>query len=124
MLEIAPGWLADVERGPDWLFVKLKQSPSLSADVGQLAEKLWSMLGEHFIYRLVLELDGVPLDSQLVDQLALLQQRIQQQGGLLRLCGLSQQDLKLLRARQLDARLPSYCCREDAVYAHHPVRPR
>jgi anti-anti-sigma regulatory factor len=124
MVEIAPGWVADVDRGPDWLFVKLRGPDVLAGEGASLAEALWSMLAEHFIYRLVLELDDVELRSQLLGQLVALHKRIHNQGGLMRLCGLSDINQQVLRAGRLETRFPNYRNREEAVHGHRPVQPR
>ena len=44
----------NVDRGPNWLFVKLRTREAPQAEVPQIADKLWSISSRHFIYRLVL----------------------------------------------------------------------
>jgi anti-anti-sigma factor len=106
-------WGVDVDRGPDWLFVKLnpgKQEP------GDMAERLWSLANRHFIYRLVLEMDKVDqIPSRLMGQLITLQKRVLQRDGALRLCGLTPECAQALHFCRLDKALPNYECREDAV---------
>ena len=71
MLAIAPGCELDVERGPDWLLVRVRNLDLAESDAPPLAERLWQLLEQHFTYRLVLELDGVQvLNSHLIGQLA------------------------------------------------------
>ena len=49
----------NVDRGPNWLFVKLRARETPRTEVPQFAEKLWSISSRHFIYRLVLELEDL-----------------------------------------------------------------
>ena len=108
------GWCVGLERGPDWLFVRLRSGTSGQA--GDLHELLWSLLQQQMVYRLVLELDEVPrLPDTALGQLVRLKKRIEQQGGMLRLCGLSEENRQLLRATRLDQILPAYRTRHDAV---------
>jgi anti-anti-sigma factor len=113
MEAVCDDWGVDVDRGPDWLFVKLnpgKQEP------GDMAERLWSLANRHFIYRLVLEMDKVDqIPSRLMGQLITLQKRILQRDGALRLCGLTPECAQALHFCRLDKALPNYECREDAV---------
>lgn len=125
MLDVAHGWTVDVDRGPDWLFVRLHGPTSGSTEGNELAEMLWNLLRQHFTNRLVLDLDDLPiLKSQLIGQLVLLYKRIHADGGLMRLCGLSAGNQDALRVCRLGDRFPSYRNREDAVMGHLPGRPR
>lgn len=124
MVEIASGWVACVDRGPDWLFVKLHNAEQITAESIPLADNLWQMLREHFVGRLVLELDEVDFRSHLLAQLLALHRRIDHHGGVLRLCGVSDENQQVLRASRLDGRFPQFRSREEAVYGHRPTRPR
>jgi len=111
-----------VERGPDWLFVRLRPD---SHQLDDLADRLLSLLDKHFIYRLVLEMDEVEiLPSLLIGQLIMLHKRILHHDGALRLCGLSHSCAEALHFCRLDQALPSFKCREDAVRGCPPTRPR
>lgn len=109
----ANDWAVDVDRGPDWLFVKLhpgRQSPD------DVAEKLLSVADKHFVYRLVLEMDEVDfIPSRLIGQLVMLQKRVLQRHGMLRLCHLSDQCAEAIHLCRLDTALPNYGSREDAM---------
>jgi len=59
MVQIAEGWELDVDRGPDWLFVRPRNVGPQATDTPPLAEQIWSLLQQHFTDRLVLELDQV-----------------------------------------------------------------
>jgi anti-anti-sigma factor len=113
MEESCKDWGIDVDRGPDWLFVRLRPGTQEPAD---MADKLWSLADRHFIYRLVLEMDKVSmLPSRLMGQLVTLQKRVLQRQGALRLCGLSDQCAEALHFCRLDKALPTFNSREDAV---------
>ena len=111
-----------VDRGPDWLFVRLRPD---AKNLDDLAARLWTLLDKHFIYRLVLEMDEVELlPSHMMGQLVMLQKRVLQHEGALRLCGLSPQCAEALHLCRLDRALPVFDCRADAVYGKMLTKPR
>lgn len=118
------GWDFEVERGPDWLFVRPRKVGS--ASTAQFAEQVWSLLDQQFTHRLVLELGDVgDLDSELVSQLVGLHTRIHTSDGLMRVCELTDVQEDVLHASSLDSYFPRYRTREDAVMGHaHPRQPR
>ncbi len=126
MLAIAPGWELDVERGPDWLLVRIKQSEAGISGTPPLEPVLWNLLQQHLTYRLVLELDEIELlGSFLIGQLVALYRRIRQHDGVMRLCGLSAYNRQVLRTCRLDERFMPYHDRREAVMASgSPQRPR
>ncbi len=125
MEQTAQSLLLDVERGPDWLLVKLSLATENGGDKFVLAETLWSLLDQHFTYRLVLDCEQVGLlDSTLIGQLLSLERRVRKQGGLLRLCGLSDGSQQALHQCRLDGRLPHFSSRNQAVLGHRPALPR
>jgi anti-sigma B factor antagonist len=106
----------NVDRGPNWLFVKLRSKEDAKGEVPQIADKLWSISSRHFIYRLVLELEDLDeMPSGMMGQLVLLQSRLAQCGGALRICGLSPECEETLHSYQLDSALPNHPSREAAV---------
>jgi len=116
MLAIAPGWELDVDRGTGWLLAKLRSADVNASDAPPLADELWSLLERHFVYRLVLELDEINLlDSHLLGQLVLLDKRVREHDGVLRLCGLSAFNQRVLRVHGLNVRFPTYGDLEEAV---------
>jgi anti-anti-sigma factor len=124
MLQTAAGWGLDVDRGPDWVFVRI-HPPDGFEEAPSLAETVWAVLEQSFTYRLVLELNDLPrLHSALIGQLVLLSKRIHNRGGLLRLCGMSEENRQVLRLCRLASCLPDYESRGDAVMGHRPNRPR
>jgi anti-anti-sigma regulatory factor len=125
MLAIAPGWELKVDRGPDWLWVKIERPESYSVDTPPLADEVWAQLERHFVYRLVLELDGIEtLDSYLIGQIELLDERIRDHGGMLRLTGVSPFNREVLRNRGLDGRFSIYGDLTEALMGACPRRPR
>ncbi len=125
MLELAPGWLVEMERGPECLFVRLRRAEEVAADETDLGDRLWSLLQQHNIYRLILELDDLPvLQSRLISQLVALRSRIDLHRGLMRLCGLSEMGRQALKKCRLDARLPDYRDRNEAIMGFRPSKPK
>jgi anti-anti-sigma factor len=127
MLATANEWEMDVERGPGWLLMKLHDPGCPIEELPSLAEHIWSILDQHFTYRLVLELDDIPLlNSRLIGQLIELYRRIRDHDGVLRLCGLSAYNRQVLRTCRLDERLPAFEDRREAVLGSsaHPNLPR
>jgi anti-anti-sigma factor len=120
------GWDFEVERGPDWLFVRPRLQSSSAADSRDFAEQVWALLEQHLTHRLVLELGGVELiDSSLVGQLVRLYKRIHSHEGMMRVCELSPTNESVLRACRLDGHFPQYRNREDAVMGNsQPRHPR
>lgn len=106
----------EVERGPNWLFVKLRPHGKPLDRVPQIADKLWAIASRHFIYRLVLELDELEtMPSELMAQLVLLQERLSQCDGALRICGLSPDCEVTLTDCQVNSALPNHSTRAEAV---------
>ncbi len=106
----------NVDRGPNWLFVKFRSGDAPRAEVPQIADKLWSISSRHFIYRLVLELEDLEeLPSGMMGQLVMLQERLAQCGGALRICGLSPECEETLHGWHMDSALPNHPSREAAV---------
>ena len=125
LLELAPEWAVEIDRGPDWLFIRLR--PPHEGDCGEvpLAEMIWQRMEQSFCRRVVLELDDVTfLRSWMVGELVKLHKRLTAAGGLMRLAGLSETSQEVLRACRLADRFPAYRNRTDAVMGHRPAQPR
>jgi anti-anti-sigma regulatory factor len=113
---ISGGLELEVERGPNWLFVKLHASRCADEDVPHLADELWSIMSRHFIYRLVLELDEwSSLSEELMAQLMLVRHRVLEHGGSLRLCGLSPRCERAFKRSRLGDTTSIHPTRETAV---------
>jgi anti-anti-sigma regulatory factor len=116
MVSVAGGYELDVDRGPNWLFVRVQPVGRPAKEATQIADEIWSISSKHFIYRLVLEMDefdSIPED--MMGQIVELQERLAQHGGSLKLCGLSPECAESLHERQLDRSLPTHGTRADAV---------
>jgi hypothetical protein len=142
MAQLAHGWQLEIDRGPDWLFVRphslVSQSASRAGDerfsrgasagdeeTPELADEVWALVQQNFARRLVLELNDVgPLDSHLIGELLQLYKRFCGEGWLMRICGLSSANQAMLDECLLGGRLPCYDCRSDAVKAARPSQPR
>ncbi|HZZ29181.1 MAG TPA: STAS domain-containing protein [Pirellulales bacterium] len=125
-VQAVTGWDFEVERGPDWMFVRLQPAYEGGTEEHLLAERVWSILEQSFTYRLVLELDRIEhLQSCLIAQMVLLSKRVHSHGGMLRLCQLSPVNQQMLHTCRLDGCLPNYDSRSDAVMGtHRPIQPR
>ena len=129
LLELAPEWTMELDRGPDWLFIRLRPPSgnvrgSGAAEV-PLAEKIFQHLEQAFCYRLVLEMDDVRLlRSWMVGELVRLHKRVVTHGGTLRLCGLTPASEAALQACRLFDHFPAFENRHDAVMGCNPRKPR
>lgn len=119
-------WATRVERGPDWLFVRLEAAgdgPTLAEP--ELADALWGMLRANQTHRVVLELDSVEsLDDGLIDAIVKLGARVQEEGGLIRVCGLREPNLAKLRACRRAEGIPHFESVPEAVGSRRPGQRR
>jgi hypothetical protein len=126
-VHVVDGLEMNVDRGPNWLFVKLRTKKAPRAAVPQIADKLWSISTRHFIYRLVVELDEFEeLPPGWMDELIELQQRLTECGGALRICGVSPESDQSGTSGYLDCRLTNHATRAEAVMGsgEYAVLPR
>ena len=124
-LDLAPGWTAELDRGPGWLFVRLQGSTPFDTQGIDLADKVWQLLEQEFGHRLVLELDDVELlRSHLLGELVRLHKRICARDGVMRLSGLSDSNYEVLCSSRLQHRFPRFQNREEAVMGYRPTKPR
>lgn len=125
MLDLAAGWRMDVERGPEWLFVRLHAPHDSGGDASGLAESVWGLMQQHFCQRIVLEMQDVPfLFSSLIGQLVMLNKRVHASGGLLRVAGFTPAARDVLAIARLDTCFPEYANREEAMLGYRPMKPR
>ena len=90
-----------------------------------MAETLWSLVEGHGIDRIVIELeDSTMVSSYLIGQLILLHKRSHLSGGVVRLCGFSSENYRVIEQMRLGQRFPNYETREDAVMGWGPRKPR
>lgn len=110
-------WGVAVERGPDWLFLRLQEDGEASDGEGHpLAERLWGMIRANRAHRVVLELDRVDaIDDTLIGAIADVGTRLRGDGGFVRVCGLSEPNLERLRSSGRADGLPHFESRTAAV---------
>ena len=119
------GLSLEVDRGPDWIFIRVQGCDPKFSAAPPLAEAVWAILEQNFVYRVVLEMDRIAvLHSYLVGQLVLLTKRLHGHDGVLRICGLSPDNQAVLGSCQLDGIFPNYRDRSDAVMCSRPSQPR
>ena len=112
----------EVVRGPDWLIVRVEIDRE---DADHFAEMIWELVEKHFVYRLVLEMDNVEfMPSVMMGQLVMLQKRLLQHEGSLRLSGLRPECEQALRFCRLDHTLSHFGTLEDAVNGSDSLKPR
>jgi len=126
LVDVAPGWKTELDRGPGWLIVKLYGPEGDDADAAGLADSLCTMLCQEFKERLLLELEHVrdmPLD--LVDELHRLRDELEGQGAILRLCGMAAEHESRLYASDFAERFMHYRDRAEAIAGFfRPGKPR
>jgi anti-anti-sigma factor len=116
MLATAAGYEFDVDRGPDWLWIRIRSVETGSLPAASLAEQIKELVEKHFIYRIVLELHRVPeLSSHLIGELVQLSRHILKHDGVLRVCGLSPEGRAMLEMCGLDDLCLAYETREEAI---------
>jgi hypothetical protein len=127
-VHVVDGLEMNVDRGPNWLFVKLRGKKAPRTAVPHIADKLWSISTRHFIYRLVLELDELEeIPPGWMDELVDLQQRLTECGGALRICGVMPDAEHVASSSgNSDSRLSSHATRAEAVLGsrEYAVMPR
>ncbi|MEN6458604.1 MAG: STAS domain-containing protein [Thermoguttaceae bacterium] len=124
MSTITSRCVLDVQRGPDWLLVRIKEFDPDQIGGPSLAARVCHLMEQHFTYRLVLELEQAPvLNSRLISQLLDLYRWVEERGGVMRVCGLSAHNREVLHACRLDEQLLPYRDRREAVMGgpHFPL---
>lgn len=118
MLTTGSDFRLEVDRGPNWLFVRVEPT-STDCELKTLADELWEVAARHFIYRLVVELDAVDqLPQTVVEQLLKLRDRLEAAGGAMRICGLSAPCADSIEHYKLPGSLPNHTSRVSAVLAN------
>ncbi len=120
MAEKNIGWKKIIERGPDCLVVRLISAQT--QDPANLADVIWRRMQQHFTYRVVIELGGLEvLPAELIEELTVLADRVEQQGGMLRLCGIPEKNREALRCCAESGKLPHYATRNEAIVGRRPA---
>ena len=113
------GYRIEVNRGPNWLFLRL--DPSDTPATCSLAEQVWAVVSKHFVYRVVLEF-GPGFDAltpTTIAQLDEIRSQLEEHDGALRVCGLDTKCAKRLESHcaesKLRSRLTSHASVAEAV---------
>jgi hypothetical protein len=115
--ESVPSEELEIERGPNWLFVRVHTCHAGSDTCSSLASRVSAALDQHLVNRVVLELGDAAISSeQLIEELMVLDNWIQHRHGVLRVCGLSGRASYRLHRSPLAQHFPVYHTREDAVW--------
>jgi len=113
------------ERGPGWLIVRLSPANIDTTEVRSLADRLCSLLDQHCTHRLLLDMSEVStLPNALVDQLAVLRERLIQHDGTLRICGLNDSCDQRLTESRGSHHLVNYPTQQHAVQQKRHLQPR
>lgn len=113
------GWEMEWDRGPDWLFVKLRGSAKTECVTAEVANSVLKSLDQQFTHRVVVEMDEIlQLRPGLVNELKRLHQMIKSTGGMMRLAGVSNANQEVLRRNRLEKYFPQYPSRTDAVMGY------
>jgi anti-anti-sigma regulatory factor len=122
MLATGTGYEFEVDRGPDWLWIRVRRAPSASWRGVSLAEEIQELVERHFVYRIVLDLERLPklsgnmvLSSKLIGELVQVNQHIRAHDGVLRICGLSPENRAMLEVCGLEDLCLAYHTREEAI---------
>lgn len=108
------------------LIVEIKcLEEKMPEDLG-LADRIWSLLQQHFTNRVVLDLREVQvLDGNLPEELQRLEELIHDADGVIRICGLSKSNQDIYQQMLGESRLPVYRNPADAVFCSwRPPQPR
>ncbi|MEQ8789685.1 MAG: hypothetical protein RIC55_25545 [Pirellulaceae bacterium] len=127
MHEIAPGWNVQMDRGPNWLLMRVQADPGSKPTADEFCQQVWNLMQRHLTTRLVVEFDGAPpLDAEMIDHLGRLHDRIDDANGKLCVCGLSPDDEQSLRGAKVNAQRPIsvFRNRTEAVMGYRPGQPR
>ena len=69
----ACGWELEVDRGPDWLFIRPRCAAHAPHDALEFSEQVWTLVEQSFTHRLVLELTETAVVERSDETLAALQ---------------------------------------------------
>ncbi len=111
----AGGWAVAVERGPDWLFLRLERGDAVASG-SALADRLLDVIRVNHAHRVVVECDRVDaVDDAILDAIAAVGSRVRDDGGLIRVCGLSAGGVRRLRSSDQASDIPHFESRSAAI---------
>jgi hypothetical protein len=123
MLATSAGYEFEVDRGPDWLWIRVSAAHGGDWRTASLADEIKEVIEKHFTYRVVLELTHLPklsgnvvLSSQLIGELVQINQYIHAHDGVLRIYGLTAENRAILEVCSLDDICLAYHTREEAIW--------
>lgn len=115
--DAAPCEELEIERGPNWLFVRVHSYHAGSDTPMSLASRVSAALEQHLVNRVVLELGDAAIScEQLIEELMVLDNWVQHRHGVLRVCGLPGRTSYRLHRSTLAQHFPIYHDREEAVW--------
>ncbi len=120
MIKQEDTWNLTVERGPACLLVTFcGEIVPVPGDL-PLGVYLWQLMQRHFTDRIILDLSAVEqLTGYAVRQLIALARLVNDHDGMMRICGLSDYNLNLLRRYGQRGRLSCYGDHEEALVGRH-----
>lgn len=102
-------------RGPNWLFVTVEAPFRVSG----LADRLWEIAAGQFVYRMVVDFsegNGQVDSARLAEELRCLRGRLEEHGGMLRLCGLQAEVASAVHAEAGCSNLQCHPTTYEAVW--------
>ncbi|MBA60935.1 MAG: hypothetical protein CMJ76_01085 [Planctomycetaceae bacterium] len=126
MQEISPGWTVDSHHQGDWLCLTLDVPVDDIADTPvDLAELIDVIVRRSFFMRVIVNLELILyLPARLMRQLILLKDKIEQRGGRLALCAMTEKAYQSVTALGLEQTFPNYKGVGSVTASFRPVNPR
>lgn len=126
MQEISPGWTVDSHHQGDWLCLTLDVPVDDIADTPvDLAELIDVIVRRSFFMRVIVNLELILyLPARLMRQLILLKDKIEQRGGRLALCAMTEKAYQSVTALGLERTFPNYKGVGSVTASFRPVNPR
>lgn len=124
MKTVRTGWDFEVRRGEGWLVIECIP-PDRRANQTPFAREVCELVDRCLADRVVLELARLEgLSAFSINELLAVQRFVDGNGGLLRLCGLTDTDRELLNRLGLSTILPAFHGLEEAVMGCFAPKPR
>jgi|YNPMSStandDraft_1061717.scaffolds.fasta_scaffold00866_7 anti-anti-sigma factor len=125
MTTLSLGWDLDVTQGEGWLIIRPRPHGPQTTELVPLSDEILKLLEWCWVNRVILVLDGLDLlTSFVVGQLIKLHRHLENNGGILRLCGVNSRHRQVLERLGMAECLPIYDDVRDAVMGGFPCKPR